>query len=65
MEKLIKSILSEALEDEYKSRALYNLVMKKFGNIKPFINIVNAENRHIQALLPLFKKYHIPVPDAC
>ncbi len=63
MNELIRLILTEALEDEFKSRALYNLVIQKFGEIKPFINIVKAENRHIQALLPLFKKYHIPVPE--
>lgn len=29
----------------------------------PFINIVEAEGRHIQALLPLFEKYGFDIPE--
>ncbi|MBZ8182891.1 ferritin-like domain-containing protein [Oscillatoria salina] len=61
LEKL-KQALVEALHDEYKARATYRLVMQKFGEIKPFINILQSEERHIQALLSLFRKYQIPVP---
>lgn len=61
LEKL-KEALVEALNDEYKARATYQLVMEKFGKIKPFINILQSEERHIQALLPLFEKYQIPIP---
>lgn len=59
----LSSILIEAINDEYKARAMYRLVISKFGEIRPFINIVDAESRHIQALLPLFNKYGIPVPE--
>ncbi|MGE0827526.1 MAG: DUF2202 domain-containing protein [Candidatus Binatia bacterium] len=59
----LKSVLTEALNDEYKARATYRLVIRKFGEIRPFINIVAAENRHIQALLPLFNKYGVPLPE--
>ncbi|PIE56757.1 MAG: DUF2202 domain-containing protein [Desulfobulbus propionicus] len=54
--------LIEALDDEYKARATYRYVIDTFGPIRPFSNIVNAETRHIEALLPLFHKYRIPVP---
>ena len=54
----LESALLEALEDEYKARATYRLVINKFGQIRPFINIIQSEERHIQALLPLFRKYH-------
>jgi hypothetical protein len=57
------SALAEAINDEYKARAMYQLVISTFGEIRPFVNIVEAESRHIQALLPLFDKYDIPVPD--
>ncbi|MGB5306819.1 MAG: DUF2202 domain-containing protein [Gammaproteobacteria bacterium] len=57
------SVLVEAINDEYKARAMYSLVIRKFGEIRPFINIVEAEGRHIQALLPLFDKYGIPIPE--
>jgi len=54
--------LIEAIQDEYKARATYRAVLQRFGDIRPFSNIVEAEERHIQALLPLFDSYGIPVP---
>ena len=57
------SALAEAINEEYKARAMYQLVISTFGEIRPFVNIVEAESRHIQALLPLFDKYDIPVPE--
>lgn len=43
--------LSEALDDEYRARATYTKVIERFGSVRPSINIVEAENRHIAALL--------------
>ena len=48
--------------------------MKKFGNVKPFSNIVQAEEIHVSWLVPLFQKYgfkvsidnsndHLIIPD--
>lgn len=58
----LRRALIEALEDEYKARATYRLILDQFGAVRPFVNIVESEERHIQALLPLFQKYHIPIP---
>ncbi len=58
----IANALIEALNDEYKARATYQCVIEQFGPIRPFINIIEAETRHIQALLPLFQRYGVPVP---
>lgn len=63
MSKIISNVLIEAINDEYKARATYRNVIKKFGEIRPFINIVDAESRHIEALLPLFDKYGVTVPE--
>jgi len=63
MSNILSSVLIEAINDEYKSRASYHLVISKFGDIRPFVNIVDAEGRHIEALLPLFEKYGISVPE--
>jgi hypothetical protein len=63
MSDTLSNVLIEAINDEYKSRASYNVVISKFGEIRPFINIVEAEGRHIEALLPLFEKYGVPVPE--
>jgi len=60
--KTLEAILTEAIDDEYKARAIYRLVLRTFGDIKPFTKIVEAESRHIEALLTLFDKYDICVP---
>lgn len=54
--------LHDALEDEYHAFADYDQVIKDFGEIRPFINIRDAEQRHINALLRLFHHYALPVP---
>ena len=56
-------VLLEALDDEYKSYATYDQVIEDFGSIKPFLNIREAEGRHINALLGLFERYDISIPD--
>ena len=54
--------LAAALDDEYKSRETYQGVIRDFGPVRPFINIVEAEARHISALLALFAKYAVSPP---
>ncbi len=63
MNTTLQQILTEALEDEYKARAMYRKVIEKFGPERPFANIVEAEGRHISVLIPLFEKYDIPIPE--
>jgi histidinol-phosphate aminotransferase len=57
-----KGMVLEALNDEYKARALYRLVIKTFGPVRPFINIVEAEDTHARALEALCARYGIPLP---
>ncbi|MEQ8651464.1 MAG: DUF2202 domain-containing protein [Kiloniellales bacterium] len=52
--------LKEALEDEYKARATYRKVIERFGPVRPFINIVEAEDRHAKALLRLLERRGSP-----
>lgn len=54
--------LLEALDDEYKAHTTYDQVILDFGPVRPFINIVEAEARHIAALVKLFERYGLPVP---
>jgi len=54
--------LADALDDEYKSHETYQQVIRDFGEVRPFINIVQAEARHISALLGLFAKYALSPP---
>jgi rubrerythrin len=55
--------LREALNDEYKSRATYRKVIEAFGPVRPFVNIVESEERHIEALLSLFEYFEAKAPE--
>lgn len=54
--------LTYAIQDEFLAQARYDAIIKKFGPVRPFTQIKAAEQRHIQALLPLFKQYNVMVP---
>lgn len=54
--------LQSALDDERRAEAAYAAVIKKFGSVRPFSNIVRAERQHQALLLSLFETYHVPVP---
>lgn len=56
-------MLTYALQDEYLAQARYNNILEIFGYIRPFAQIREAELRHINALLPLFYRYQIPLPE--
>lgn len=58
-----RGALVAAIDDERHAQATYQAVINKFGNVRPFINIIQAEKRHESALLILFEKYNIPVPE--
>lgn len=55
--------LTAALDDEHMARATYAQVLTDFGEVWPFINIVEAEDRHADALKVLFRRYGATVPD--
>lgn len=52
----------DAINDEYRARAFYNAVIQKFGSVRPFSNIVQAENNHVNLWNTLFAKYGMTVP---
>jgi len=54
--------LIAALDDEYQARATYAQVIEDFGDVRPFSNIVEAEDRHARALIRLFERYGVHVP---
>jgi hypothetical protein len=57
------SALHDALDDEYQACATYDQVIADFGEVMPFINIRDAEARHIEALSVLFHAYGLPLPE--
>ena len=58
----IEEMLEFAVEDEYMAKAEYEALIEEFGNVRPFTNIIKAEQRHIDMLLPLFEKYEVEIP---
>lgn len=61
---IVTESLSLALADERLALATYRTVLERFGDIRPFVNIAQAEQRHIDALLAIYSRYGIPVPEA-
>lgn len=55
--------LHDALDDEHRAWATYDQVIADFGDIRPFVNVREAEARHIEALSTLFRAYGLPVPE--
>lgn len=49
--------------DEYQARNTCRKIIHAFGDIRPFSNIAEAEQRHIDFLLQLYAKYSTPVPQ--
>jgi hypothetical protein len=58
----VEEVLRTALDDELHARATYRAVIDAFGEVRPFIHIVESEERHIQALRRLFERYGVDVP---
>ncbi len=59
----LEDMLTAALLDEYLAQATYQEIILTYGDVKPFTNIVVAEQQHINLLLPLFETYGISVPE--
>jgi hypothetical protein len=58
----LQGALELALADERNAQDTYRAVMARFGEVRPFVNIVQAEVRHEEALLPLFARYGLTAP---
>jgi rubrerythrin len=59
----LRLALEEVLDDEYRARATYRAVVDRYGPVRPFSAIVEAEDRHVRALLPLFERHGFPIPE--
>lgn len=63
MSMTLEEAFAAALDDEYRARATYRAVLDAYGDVRPFVNIVESEERHIQALLRLCERYNVEVPS--
>jgi hypothetical protein len=55
--------LTSALKDEYHAWAVYDQVIQDFGDVSPFVQIRQAESRHADALIRMFDRYELEVPE--
>lgn len=51
--------LRATLEDELTAQALYAAILSKHGEVRPFTNIIRAEERHAQLLRTLMERHHV------
>lgn len=58
----VHQALCAAIDDEYKARATYAAVIDRFGPVRPFVNIIQSEQRHINALQMLFRRRSWDIP---
>lgn len=54
--------LDAALLDERQALATYRAILGRFGPVRPFVNIAASEERHISALLGLYRLYAAAAP---
>lgn len=58
----LEEMLEYAIQDEYLAQAEYKAIMAKYGQLRPFTNIMKAETNHISSLNPLFATYKVALP---
>lgn len=58
----LTQMLTYALQDEWAARAEYAAILRRWPDLKPFANIIRAEESHIGWLIPLFESRGLPVP---
>jgi len=58
----VKQALDEAIMDEYKALAVYQAIIAKFGQVRPFSMIKGAEEQHIASLKSIYDKYGQKIP---
>jgi hypothetical protein len=58
----VTAALDVVLLDEYRAEAIYARVLSDFGGVRPFANIIGAEQTHAAALEGLFARYALDPP---
>ena len=59
----LQTILVEARDEERNTEAAYAAIVERFGEVRPFINIVDAEARHSRAIERQMERLGIAVPE--
>lgn len=58
----LKAALDSTLIDEWLAEAVYAAVIRDFGSVLPFANIIRAEQRHAASLLNIYATRGLTVP---
>jgi rubrerythrin len=58
----VQQMLTYAIQDEYLARAEYEAIMARYGTVRPFTNIIRAEEQHAAWLVDLFRAHGLAVP---
>jgi hypothetical protein len=58
----VADMLTLAIEDEYAAKATYQALLVLFPDQKILENLLKAEQRHIDLLIPLFETYQVELP---
>lgn len=58
----LEQMLSYAIQDEYLARAEYEAIIARHGNVRPFSNIIRAEEQHIRWLLDVYAAHGLQPP---
>lgn len=58
----LRLALERALDDERHAIAFYEAILDRFGERRPFSNIVHAERRHADALIRQFGRLGLAIP---
>jgi len=58
----VAEMLTLAIEDEYSAKATYQALLVLFPQARILENLLAAEQKHINALIPLFNTYNVTIP---
>jgi hypothetical protein len=58
----VVAALDRTIQDEYQAEAIYLGVLIDFGDVRPFANVVYAEQRHSESIARLFENHGLAVP---
>ncbi len=58
----LNEMMQYAIQDEYLAHREYELIIEKFGNTKPFTNIIKAESQHIKMLSVVYEHRGLTLP---
>lgn len=56
--------MAEAIQDEFRAEMIYERVLAEHGDVRPFHNIIYAEERHSEAIARLYQSRGLDVPES-